>query len=145
MIRYLIKSFNIYLPGYPRVLVYMLQGSEYRVGPYMEWLRRTKDFSRVMQRRTLEPTKAARMLLLALRLGMAGQVAAGLVLIGLGLWRDVPELCRYRSHAGFLQNIKKGGSREGTAKVRVGRLPGYCWGVKSKPARLSVISITRDS
>jgi hypothetical protein len=77
-----------YRPDYPRVLVYMLQSSEYHAGPYLKWLGRTGDFGRVMQRRTLEPTRPARLLLLALRSGMALQVIAGLLLIYAGIWHD---------------------------------------------------------
>lgn len=81
---------SVYRPGYPKVLVYMLQGSEYRPGPYLQWLVRTTDFSRVMQRRTLEPTRPARLLLLALRLGILLQVAMGLLLVYAGIWHGVP-------------------------------------------------------
>ncbi|HYH35959.1 MAG TPA: Mur ligase family protein, partial [Candidatus Saccharimonadales bacterium] len=81
---------SMYRPGYARVLVYMLQGSEYRVGPYLRWLHRTKDFSRVMQRRVLEPTRPARLLLTALRCGMLLQVAIGIVLMYAGIRHDVP-------------------------------------------------------
>ena len=86
MIRELI---SMYSPGYPRVLIYMLQSSEYRVKPYLQWLSRTKNFSTVMQRRTLEKTKAARLLLLAARLGITLQLAAGLLLIYLGTTHHV--------------------------------------------------------
>jgi UDP-N-acetylmuramoyl-tripeptide--D-alanyl-D-alanine ligase len=87
MIRDLI---SLYRPGYPTVLVYMLQSSEYHAGPYLKWVARTKDFSRVMHRRTLEPTRPARLLLLAFRLGMILQITAGLGLIYAGVWHDVP-------------------------------------------------------
>ncbi len=80
---------SLYRPGYPSVLVYMLQASEYRVGPYLNWLWRTKDFSQVKKRRQLEPTRAARLLLSALRLGMLLQIAAGLVLIYFGGWHHL--------------------------------------------------------
>ena len=81
--------FSLYGPGYPKALVYMLQSTEYRVGPYLAWLARTKDFSRVMHRRTLESTRPARLLLMALRLGMLLQIAAGLLLIVSGIWHDL--------------------------------------------------------
>lgn len=87
----MIGSFSsLYKLGYPKALVYMLQSSEYKAGPYLKWVARTKDFSRVMHRRALEPTKAARMLLLALRLGMLAQVIAGVALLYAGIWHDVP-------------------------------------------------------
>ncbi|MEO7364612.1 MAG: hypothetical protein ABIV43_03880 [Candidatus Saccharimonadales bacterium] len=76
---------SVYRPSFPRVLVYMLQSTEYHAKPYLSWLWRTQNFSLVMQRRTLDPTKAARMLLLALRVGIAVQIAAGVSLLVLGL------------------------------------------------------------
>src|SRR5665213_3673633 len=86
MIGYLI---SMYLPSYPIVLVYMLQGSEYHVGPYLKWLWRTKDFSTVMKRRQLDRTRPARLLLLALRLGMVLQIIGGLTLIYFGGWHHL--------------------------------------------------------
>ncbi len=71
---------------YPAVVVYMLQSTEYRVGPYLAWFWKTSDFTKVMQRRTLEHTRAVRLLLLALRVGMVLQIAVGLMFIGLGQW-----------------------------------------------------------
>lgn len=73
------------MPSYPTVLVYMLQSSEYQIDDYMRWLRRTKDFSTVMQRRTLDKTRASRLLLLVVRLGIAIQILAGLLLIYLDM------------------------------------------------------------
>jgi UDP-N-acetylmuramoyl-tripeptide--D-alanyl-D-alanine ligase len=86
MIRYLI---SMYLPSYPTVLVYMLQSAEYKYGPYLKWVWRTKDFRTVMKRRTLEPTRPAWLLLLALRLGILLQIAAGIVLIIGGAKGDI--------------------------------------------------------
>lgn len=77
----------MYTYKYPRVLVYMLQNTEYRAAPYLAWYWRTQNFSKVMYRRTLEPTKAARLLLLALRLGMFLQIVAGLALLALWHWK----------------------------------------------------------
>lgn len=86
----MIKGFvSLYLPSYATTIVYMLQSTEYQVGPYLRWYWRTKDFSEVTQRRSLEYTKAARLLLLALRFGIAAQIVAGLTLMYLGLWQDV--------------------------------------------------------
>lgn len=79
---------SLYRPDYPAALVYMLQATEYRVRPYLKWVARTHDFSQVQQRRTLDSTKAARLLLLVLRLGIMLQIAAGLLLIYLGLGHD---------------------------------------------------------
>jgi len=78
MIRGLVSLFSW---NYPRVLVYMLQNTEYHAGPYLKWFWHTTHFERVMYRRTLEPTMAARMLLVALRAGMVCQVLIGAGLI----------------------------------------------------------------
>ena len=82
MIRGLI---SLYLPSYPKVLVYMLQSTEYQFEPYLRWFWRTTNFSQVMQRRSLDLTKAARLLLMALYVGIGGQILIGLSLIYLGL------------------------------------------------------------
>jgi UDP-N-acetylmuramyl pentapeptide synthase len=76
---------SVFKPSYPRVLVYMLQSTEYQAGPYLRWFWRTQNFGTVMKRRTLEPTRPARLLLLAVRLGMLLQIITGIVLIILGL------------------------------------------------------------
>jgi len=81
--------FSLYSPRFPTVLVYMLQSTEYAVGPYLKWFWHTTNFYEVMYRRTLHRTKAARMLLLAIRLGGALQVLVGVVLIALWQFADV--------------------------------------------------------
>ena len=78
---------SIYLPSYPRVLVYMLQGTEYQVAPYLKWYWRTQNFRTVMKRRNLDLTRPARMLLAALRIGILVQVLVGLGLIYFGFYR----------------------------------------------------------
>ena len=83
------KFTSLYRPSYTTVLVYMLQSTEYQAGPYLKWVWRTDDFSHVMRRRTLERTRPARLLLLALRLGIALQIIAGLLLIYLGGWNNL--------------------------------------------------------
>ena len=80
---------SLYLPSYPTVLVYMLQSTEYQAKPYLAWYWRTKDYNDVMKRRTLERTRPARLLLMALRIGMLLQIALGLVLIYLGVFQNV--------------------------------------------------------
>ncbi|HKU18638.1 MAG TPA: Mur ligase family protein [Candidatus Saccharimonadales bacterium] len=72
---------SLYSWRYPTVLVYMLQNTEYRVGPYLRWYWHTTRFDRVMYRRTLERTRAARLLLLAIRLLMLVEMLAGALLI----------------------------------------------------------------
>lgn len=87
----MIREFiSIYLPSYPTVLVYMLQSTEYQEKTYLKWVWRTKDFTTVMNRRRLDPTKAARLLLLALRMGIILEILAGLLLIYLGIFQDLP-------------------------------------------------------
>jgi UDP-N-acetylmuramoyl-tripeptide--D-alanyl-D-alanine ligase len=85
----MIRQFlSMYRPLYPKVLVYMLQNTEYQVGPYVVWLNRTKDFSSVIKRRTLDMTGPARMLLLYIQIGILAQIVISLVLVYLGL-KDV--------------------------------------------------------
>jgi UDP-N-acetylmuramoyl-tripeptide--D-alanyl-D-alanine ligase len=57
----------------------MLQSTEYAAVPYLKWYWQTNDFSKVMYRRTLHRTKAARLLLWALYIGIALQIWAGLL------------------------------------------------------------------
>src|ERR1039458_9183661 len=86
----MIRGFiSLYLPSYPTTLIYMLQSSEYRVGPYLQWYWRTKDYSTVEQRRALELTRPARLLLLAVRLGIIIQILAAVLLIYLGGWHSL--------------------------------------------------------
>lgn len=75
MIKALLSIFSF---NYPRVLVYMLQSTEYQVQPYLAWWWRTNNFSTVAKRRTLDMTKRARMLLYFARLGMALQIIFGI-------------------------------------------------------------------
>jgi len=51
-------SFN-----YPKVIIYMLQGSDYRTKEYIKWLHRSYDYRKVMKRRKLDYTLKARLLL----------------------------------------------------------------------------------
>jgi UDP-N-acetylmuramoyl-tripeptide--D-alanyl-D-alanine ligase len=80
---------SLYSWRYPTVLVYMLQSTEYHAGPYLSWYWHTTNFSGVMHRRTLNRTKAARLLLLALRVGMLVEVMLGILLIVLWHWYDL--------------------------------------------------------
>ncbi len=75
---------SLYLPAYLTTLVYMLQGTEYQAKPYLAWFWRTNDFGQVIRRRSLDYTKPARMLLLAVRIGASLQVLAGIALILIG-------------------------------------------------------------
>ncbi|MDL2341919.1 MAG: Mur ligase family protein [Patescibacteria group bacterium] len=72
---------SLYSPRYPTTLVYMLQSTEYQAAAYLAWFWRTTNFATVTQRRSLDRTKAARLLLTALRIGMLVQIALGLFLV----------------------------------------------------------------
>lgn len=74
---------SLYSPGYAQAVIYMLQSTEYQVVPYLRWYWRTRDFNNVMRRRNLEPTRAARMLVLGVRAGMLLQIIGGVMLLGL--------------------------------------------------------------
>lgn len=74
---------SFYSWRYPITLVYMLQSVEYRPGPYLAWFWRVQNFNKVMQRRSLDRTRAAQMLLLVVTLGVLMQVAIGIALL---LW-----------------------------------------------------------
>jgi len=82
--------YGLFGPRFPSAIVYMLQSTEYQVGPYLRWFWRTQDFSKVAKRRTLERTQVARYLRLALLLGIAAQIILGLGLIVSGLNETVP-------------------------------------------------------
>lgn len=83
--------FSMYRPAYVSTLVYMLQSTEYQVKPYLKWYWRTNDFSMVAKRRSLDRTRAAKLLELALSLGIITQIFTGLALIFLGWRGDVQE------------------------------------------------------
>ena len=80
---------SLYSWRFPTVLIYMLQNTEYRAGPYLKWFWQTTHFEKVMYRRTLDRTKAARLLLLALRFGMLIEVVIGLAFIYLWQQGDI--------------------------------------------------------
>lgn len=69
---------SLYQPNFVRAVVYMLQATEYQIGPYLSWFWRTHDFSRVMHRRTIVFTAKAKLLLLAVGLGLLAQEAAAI-------------------------------------------------------------------
>lgn len=80
---------SLYIPSYPTVLVYMLQSTEYQIGSYLRWFWRTSDFRGVMRRRSLERTKAVRLLLLAAWFGIFLQIVLGMFFVWLGTARNV--------------------------------------------------------
>lgn len=72
--------FTRFLLSYPKVIVYMLQSSEYNIAEYVKWLRRTKDFRKVILKRNLGYTKKSKLLLLTAWLIV---MFAMLIIIGL--------------------------------------------------------------
>lgn len=76
---------TIYRPRFARTIIYMLQATEYKIGPYLRWFWRTSNFSRVTYRKDLVMTRPARLLLRALQLGMILQYIAAAVFIYVGL------------------------------------------------------------
>ncbi len=84
------RPLSFYLPSYPKIIIYMLQSTEYQVGPYLKWYWRTSDFSEVMRRRSLVRTRAALLLLRAVQAGMALQILAGVALLVLWFTRQTP-------------------------------------------------------
>jgi UDP-N-acetylmuramoyl-tripeptide--D-alanyl-D-alanine ligase len=76
---------GLYGTHYAGTLVYMLQSTEYRAGPYLRWYWRTNNFSRVANRKVLEHTRVAKLLQLALGVGMLIQIGLGVTLVVLGL------------------------------------------------------------
>lgn len=78
---------SIYRPKFPRVIVYMLQSTEYEVVPYLKWLWRATNFNRVMHRKGLVMTRPARLLLTVLRVGMLAQLTAAII-FGLLAYKD---------------------------------------------------------
>lgn len=80
--------FSLYNFRYPKVLAYMLQRSRYHSGRYLAWYWRTQSFAGVMEDdATLSNT--VRRMAMALRFGMALQIAAGLLLIALWYWHHL--------------------------------------------------------
>ncbi len=55
--------FSRFHPRYPRILVYMLQQSEYNIRDYLSWLASVRDFSKVERRKKFTPTLKAVLLL----------------------------------------------------------------------------------
>ena len=72
---------SVYKPKFARVIVYMLQSTEYNAAAYIKWLWQADNFNRVMHRRVLVMTRPAKMLLRFMRLGMLLQIVFGTYLI----------------------------------------------------------------
>jgi len=73
----------MYRPRFARTIVYMLQATEYEVGPYLRWLWRVADFGKVAHRKTLVKTQRSKLLLAFVRIGMTGQMIAAIIW---GIW-----------------------------------------------------------
>lgn len=67
------------------IITYMLQSTEYEVGPYLKWFWRTQNFATVMHRRVLDRTRRARILHKALIAGIVLQIIVGAVLCVIGM------------------------------------------------------------
>ncbi len=67
-------ALSMFRPLFAVTVVYMLQATEYDVKAYLKWFWRTSDFNKIMYRRTLVRTRAARMLLLVVSVGMAAEI-----------------------------------------------------------------------
>lgn len=72
---------SIYRPDFPKIVVYMLQATEYDSVDYLQWLWRVFDFGTVMHRRALVKTKPAQALLAAMWIGVLAQTIVGINLI----------------------------------------------------------------
>ncbi len=72
---------SMFSPTYGATIVYMLQSTEYQPLAYLQWFWRVKNFHSVAYRRSLDKTKAARLLLAVMMVGMVVQIVAGIVCI----------------------------------------------------------------
>lgn len=79
------RAFRAFYITHPTIVTYMLQSTEYQVGPYLKWYWRTQNFAAVMHRRTLNPTRRARLVRMALMTGMGVQAVLGLSCLIVGL------------------------------------------------------------
>ncbi len=68
------KLLAMYRLQFANTIAYMLQATEYNVAAYLRWLFRVEDFQKVMYRRELVMTRAAKMLLLFVTTGMIVQI-----------------------------------------------------------------------
>lgn len=70
-----------FIPRSSTLITYMLQATEYQPLTFLKWFWRTEDFARVMRRRTLDPTKAARLVRAGTFWGMLSQAVFGVACI----------------------------------------------------------------
>ena len=86
-----IKAITVfYTPKtYPETIAYMLQTTEYQPAAYLKWFWRTQNFNKVMVRRTLDKTKAAKQLIIVLYIGITLQLLLGVLYIYLWHWHNL--------------------------------------------------------
>lgn len=89
MIQALRSLLSLYSWRYPATIVYMLQSTEYRVLPYLDWYWHTQNFAHVAKRRTLDRTRAASLLLMAMWLGILLQLAFAATCFIWWRWHDL--------------------------------------------------------
>tara|TARA_B100001245_G_scaffold212762_1_gene178239 strand:+ start:4094 stop:5506 length:1413 start_codon:yes stop_codon:yes gene_type:complete len=78
-----------YLPSYPKVILYMLQNSEYRVGDFLHWYYRTRDFRKVMKRRQLIWTAKVKLLGLVELLIILAVLTVAWLSVSLSIWLSI--------------------------------------------------------
>lgn len=70
---------EMYRPRFAKTIIYMLQASEYQIGPYLKWFWRVQDFSKVMHRKQLVLTRRSKLLLRLLQLALFVQYIFALI------------------------------------------------------------------
>ncbi len=80
---------SLYRPGYAYSLVHMLRSNHYRPATYLNQYWHTKDFGDVRPKRQDKLSRLDRSLLWGLWTGMTIQLFIGLLLIYLGIWRQL--------------------------------------------------------
>jgi len=82
------RFLSLYYPTFPAAIAYMLQSTEYDAKAYLSWLHRTRDFSAVMHRRTLDHTMVAKAFLVFMTVGISLQIIIAAICIVLGYSND---------------------------------------------------------
>jgi UDP-N-acetylmuramoyl-tripeptide--D-alanyl-D-alanine ligase len=81
--------FSLYRWQYARSLIRILQQNDYHVWSYLRTYWRTQNFDTILAEGDIVRTRAAKLLMAGLRLGMFLQLVAGLVLLGLWRWNGL--------------------------------------------------------
>lgn len=79
------RMLSLYHPVFPKSVVYMLQSTEYSPAGFLSWFWRAPSFSSVMNRRTLDMTKVAKLLYWSLMTAIVVHIAASAALIFFGV------------------------------------------------------------